>query len=695
MNRLTKSLRMPGGALRIAVIILVALTVGIAVSESPRPAAAPLSDGLVASLDGAYDIRPDDGLAYVQWNTTLVNTGPAPWRPADDPLNHPTEIEVFVPAGFSNFVATGANGNQYAMTFEDLGYGSMARVQLGYAMAYGDAITIDFSYTLSSSTDSYILISPRYVYIEAYAGLGADSYDNGSLTITLPTKYAADAAFEFATCDSTVSGENTIFSCIGDYGLYAGVEIIDEDSRISVSNDLDINGRNVDFILRYWSGDEAWADKAERLMNEVLPIYADIFGAPYAGPSTIRLTEKGGSELYGNLGLAYCQNTICALAATPAADDQVILHEISHMWSNPFDNRWLTEGIAEYVSLKAAAMLGIPGYEDFSDPLKAPQATSRAWRRPEAEITATEPDFSLDPWGGRFGIDDIFISPGAGYSWGARFWQEIEISHGPEPFQKVMSEIQWKVPDGTIDSEAVMDLLEDSAGVKADDLFKSFIFPEDRHTILDKRRAARDRLDALRSNQAESAPELDTAVFAPIQEAILDWRFDAALDSIEQLEASLNDYVAVRVDLEGFREDAEAAGLSYPFPWEEGNRTWEINTEIVHEFDAAYEAMAAYLAAEAVVDEPRGFFQKVGLLGKDDRAELDEAAGHFAWARFDQSIEHSAAAEKMIENSHSDGVMYSIVLAIVAGSMVIFAATVYVISRQQETAGVTGSEAKG
>jgi hypothetical protein len=678
----------------LAATVLAAAAVGF--SESSRPEAAPLTSGIVASVEGTYDVRPDEGVAHAVWRATISNTGPSPWLPESDPLNHPSEIEIFVPAGFTDFQMRGSGGGQYPVVFEEVGGGSFARVQLGYAMPYGDIVNLDYSFTLNSSSDSGTLIRPTYVYLDASDGLWPDSYDTAVVRITLPTKYAKNASVTYASCEPTTSGESTTLTCLGDetYGAYADLEVIDEDSRLTITNGIEINGRDVDLVLRYWRGDEAWAERAEELLTNALPIFAEMFGAAYAGPSTIRLSEKGGSELYGNRGLALCQNTICALAATPAGDDQVILHEISHMWSNPFDNKWLAEGIAEYVSLKAAAMLGIPGFEEWADPAKAPEATSRHWNQPDEVVRAEAPGFALDPWGGRFGFspDDILIDPRAGYSWGARFWQEIEIQHGPEPFAEVMGDIQWKVPDGTIDSEAIMDRLEDVGGVKADELFKSYVFSEDQHLILDERRAARDTLEELRRTAGEAAPELDTAVFAPIQEAILDWRFDDATASISGLRSSLDEYIAIRSELQPLRTEAEAAGLTYPFPWEEGTRTWDVNASIVDDLDAAYEAIEAYKVALADFEKPRSFLQRVGLVGKNDRAELDEAAGHFAWARFDESIEHSRLSEEMIAGAADDGRTYLIVLGILLTAMISFIAIVYVLSRQPRPS-AAGTEA--
>lgn len=680
------------GSSRIAIAVIVIVTMALAFADWSSPAAAPLAGGLITTIDGSYDVHPDEGVAHAQWSATIRNTGPSPWLPEGDPLNQPSTIDIFIPDGFTDFRATIGGGAPLPVTYDDKGYASIATVQLGYTLAYGDALNLDYSYTIGGSYISGVYISPTYIYIWGGDGVAMPTtYDSAVLHITMPTLYANNSSFDFGDCETSSSGSDTTFTCYGDEsGVQAYFEVIDEGSRISVPQDFDIDGRNVNLILRYWAGDDTWADRARQLITDVLPVYARLFGAAYDGPSTIRISEKGGSEIYGNRGLALCQNTICALAVTPAADDQVTLHEISHMWSDPFHSRWLIEGIAEYVSRKAAAELAIPDFEEFSDPEKAPQATARDWLRPESEVLATEPDFDLDAWG--WGPEAFAISPQSAYSWGARFWQEIEILYGPEPFAKVMADIQWKVADGTIDSEAIMDELEDVGGVKADDLFKSYVFADDKYPILDKRREARDRLDALQARSAEEAPELDTAVFAPIRAAILDWRFDAALDSLSELEPALDAYLSIQGDLDELRVRAEAAGLSFPYPWEEGNHTWAFNTDVVDELDGAYEAIDAYETALADFQEPRSFLQRVGLLGRNDRAEIDEAAGHFAWARFDQSIEHSTRSEKMIAGASSDGLTYLIVLGIVAASMIAFVVVVYSLSREPKPATAAGTE---
>lgn len=674
---------------RLALGVIVVIALAMAFSESLRPAAAPLSSGLVASVDGVYDVRPDDGAAHVEWNVLVQNTGPLPLPEGENPFAQPAEIEVFVPHGFTDFRATTANGTPMGVTYEDVGYGSVATLHIGYPLTYGDSLGFTYAYTLNSSSESGTIISPSYVFIYAEHGMRLPAlYEGSHLRLTLPNEHATNASFEYASCTAERGAGTTVFSCPGNefFGAFADLEVIDEDARIVVSEEIEIEGRSVDLILRYWEGDEAWADRARATLNEALPVYADVYGAAYDGPGTIRISEKGGSELYGAAGLAACQNTICALAVSPAWDDQTLLHEISHMWSAPFDNNWLIEGTAEYTSLKAAAALGLPGYEQFGNPDAAPEATMRHWNRPEGEIGASGPGFALDHWGGFFGATagDEFIDPQAAYAWSARFFQELEREHGPEPFRKVMEAVQYRVADGSVDSETFMDLLEDTGGVKADELFKSYVFPQDKHIVLTERREIRDRFEAFQTTIAEETPELETAPLAPIRDAILDWRFDVAGAELSGLEISYTTYMVIRDDLEKLRADAGAAGLAFPSPWDESTRTWMFEPEVIDDLDAAYDAIDAYTDAQATVDEPRGLFQKIGLLGKDDRAALNDAAGHFAWARFDESIESSAEAELRIERAHDDGVLYTVVVSIVAGAMLIFVAGVYVLSRRQE-----------
>ncbi|MCH8815322.1 MAG: hypothetical protein IH957_09550 [Chloroflexi bacterium] len=687
MRSLFRDASVGGWAIRVVLVSLVVATVLMAVGQTPRPAAAPLSNGLLANVYGNYQVRPDDGVVYVDWFVDLDNTGPSPFLDTDDPLNHPSEIQILVPNGFSDFRAYGPSGSLLNVTFDNIGYGTWANLPLGGPLAYGDIHSLSYSYTMSTSEEAGIIIRDGYVYFPADHGLWLpDEYGETVISFVVPWEHVDNVAITGADCDRFGNDFDVVFDCYGDeFGIFAEIEIVDPSSRIITTQTINIDGRPTELILRYLEGDDAWAENATAMAISGVPLIGEIMGIPYSGPDTIRISEKGGNELYGYAGLADCDASMCAVAVSPSADDQTLLHEFVHMWTEPFDNRWLAEGIAEYVSLKAAAELGVPGYEDFANPALAPDASAWTWGF-YPEDMGDAPSFSLDPWGsfGEFAGDE-FIDEVEAYYWSTRFFQELELVVGDEPFRAVNSNNIFTVSDRSIDSSAYIDLLEDVGDATADGLFSSFIFAEYDQQTLSDRRTARDRLAALESSAASDAPELNTRVFTSVQGDIAVWNFFRALESLDELEAGLASYLTIRTDLNDLRTRTEEAGLAYPIPFQDADSTWEFEA-VEDSFGDANLALAAYLDAVDAEAASGSIFQRIGLLGKDTSADLQVAADHFAWARFDESIAHSRATQNLIERAHSDGVTYAIVVSIVVSAMVLFAAGVFVISRRMEPA---------
>ena len=49
-----------------------------------------------------------------------------------------------------------------------------------------------------------------------------------------------------------------------------------------------------------------------------------------------------------------------------------MLHELAHLWTTKYDERWLAEGVAEFSAEKAAGQLGLPVEQNFGPPYKDP-----------------------------------------------------------------------------------------------------------------------------------------------------------------------------------------------------------------------------------------------------------------------------------------------------------------------------------
>jgi hypothetical protein len=683
MRTFIRNTTVGGWAIKIMVSAILVAALLMAFGQTPRPAAAPLSDGLIADIYGNYEIHPDDGIVNVDWYVDLDNTGPSPYLDVSDALNKPSEIQVLLPDGFSDFQAFGPSGSPVSSTLDNIGYGTWANVSLGSPLEYGEQHSFSYSYAMSNSEEAGIIIRENYVSFFADHGLWLpDEYNVSVVSFAVPWEHADNVVITGADCDQFGNSFSVVYDCYGDeFGIFADIEIVDPGSRIVSTQTIDINGRPTELILRYLEGDDAWAENATRITKTGVPLLGEIMGIPYDGPATIRISEKGGSELYGYAGLANCDAAMCAVAVAPSADDQTLLHELAHMWTEPFDNRWLAEGIAEYASLKAAGELGVPGYEEFTDPTLAPDASAWVWG---LYIEESSPAFALDRWSGFGGFGDLEpIDEIEAYHWSARFFQELELEAGSTPFAAVNAETIFEVVDASIDTQAYIDLVEDVGGTSADGLFASYIFAEDEQQLLADRRSARDRIAAVEARATSDAPELSIGVLDPIQDDIAQWNFVRALKTLDDVEAGLESYVAIRNDLGELRRDAEAAGLAYPQPYTDAGQTWEFG-EVEATFDDAREALAGYVAAAAETDSQGDIFARIGLLGKDTSSGLQAAADDFAWTRFDESLAHSGSVEQLMDRAHSDGVTYVIVVAIVISAMGLFVAGAFVISRRGE-----------
>ena len=683
MRTFIRNTTVGGWVIKVVLGAILVATLLLALGQTPRPVAAPLSDGLVAEIYGNYEVHPEDGIVEVNWYIDLDNTGPSPYLDVSDPLNQPTEIQVLLPDGFSNFQAYGAGGSAIGSTLDDIGYGSWANVPLGSALEFGEQHSFSYSYTMSSSEPAGTIIRDNYVYFFADHGLWLpDEYSVSVVSFVIPWEHVDNVTINGADCDRFGNSFNVVYECSSDeFGLFADIEIVDPSSRVVTTQTIEIDGQPTDLILRYLAGDEAWAENATEITKAGVPVLGEIMGMPYQGPATIRISEKGGSELYGYAGLANCDASMCAVAVAPSADDQTLLHELAHMWTEPFDNRWLAEGIAEYASLKAAAEVGVPGYEEFSDPALAPDATAWAWG---LYVEETSPPFALDRWGGFAGFgDEEPMDEIEAYHWSARFFQELELDIGTEPFRAANAETVFSAPDVSIDTRAYIDLIEDVGGATADDLFASYIFDEDEHRLLADRRSARDRLFTLESRVAAEAPALNPRVLDPIRGDIAQWNFVRALDTLDEREAALESYLAIETELDELRQDTVAAGLVFPIPYEDAYQTWQFSA-VESSLGRAQATLTAFLDAQEAAASPSGIFERIGLLGKDTSTDLQSAADDFAWTRFDGSLAHSQAVQDLMDRAHTDGVTYVIVVAIVVSAMGLFVAGVFVLSRRGE-----------
>jgi hypothetical protein len=403
------------------------------------------------------------------------------------------------------------------------------------------------------------------------------------------------------------------------------------------STQIDVNGRTFELILRYTPGDLAWADRVQAFVPSAIPALEQAIGVPYPGPPAVRITEKTGPEMFGASGVAACNESMCGLAVGPDYEDQVLLHEIGHVWTYAFKNRWLAEGTAEFASIGAARNLGIPVRD-------VPAGNRR-------------PAYPLDEWGSPVDFqtaDDATIRREIeGYDRATRLLQIIQSRSAP-----ALATAYGAVMDGgsmTVESERFMDALEDAGGGSMDDLFAGWVFSSQMGHVITERRAARTTFGAVAGRLAAETPELGVGGLDRAKGLLAEWKFAEAQASLAAANGGIDAYLGVRDRLNALRASVEATGLAYPIPFEQARDTLEFAT-VAAQVEKAEAAVAAYPAARDRVQAPRSNWQKLGLIvGDDPDALLEESEADFAWTRFDESIEKGKQAQTVLDGAAAAG----------------------------------------
>ncbi len=628
---------------------------------APRRSAAQESLGIVASAVGTYDVHPDEPAVDIRWEIALENTGPPPWAEYGDLPFYPDSVDVYLQGSPATFHATGPGGQALSTSFVEIGGSTIATVSLGRALRYGETYSFSYGYQITESGASYYSVRPSYISIYATPGIGiVDMFRSSTVTITVPSHYADYTLISAEGCTEYPKPPNTVFDCQSDseWGIAADIEVVNPEARRATSQDIEISGRSMELILRYFPEDAAWADNVTQTTIAAIPVLEDLIGAPFPGPDKLRISEKGGQEIWGAAGVAACDNYMCGIAVRPDAGEQTLLHELVHVWTGAFRNRWLSEGTAEHISLKAAERMGFAAPASYEPGDESPLFPLDEWGSPVSFLTAGA---------------DVLEREYAGYEWSARFLMELEARTGPEPLRAAYAELVTAARD-TVSSKRFMDTVEDAGGGNADDLFQRFIFPPDVAADLAERRAVRDRLSALAARAAAEAPELpqDDAL-TPAHEDIGKWDFGAARAKLDTVEPGFESYLLMRDKIEALRAAATEAGLAFPVPFDNALRTWNVSP-IADSVDAGFAAIDTYAAARGTVMAPRSLWQKIGLFGKSPRSQLSDAAGAFAWADFDGSIEKSRAAEATVDGAAGAALKHGLIAAGVLVTLVVVSA---------------------
>ncbi len=622
-------------------VIAAALSAG-SPAVSPASAASPLA----VTSRVTYDLKPEEGPVRVSWDVSVTNNDPATVR-----NSYYDNLRLPVLRGATGITASSAAGASLTVALDDSGVEpiAVASVKFDKRLFYRDSYSFSLSYEIGAARSESLLVTPYYVYLPLLAS-------GDEATVTLNTPSGPDWSTTVKASECSPSGGST-YTCHGSSSVYvaAFAEVVRPDALASSTFDAALAGTSVHVTLRYFPGEEAFANHSREIITAVLPVIEDVAGFSYQGRPALKVAQGGLQATLGNEGVTTCGDSECDIVVSPVGDDYTTIHELAHLWTGIFSKRWLAEGFAQLMAEDAASRLPA-GLVQGQPPRWQPSAIELQlddWEDAGASIAATEEER---------------LRQEAGYDRSLRFLYLLRFQLGTNLLKRVNAAIAAEGKPA--DSRRYLDLLEDTSGRRVDDLFAQWVFPSSYGTILADRRQARTRLAELERRAAEEG--LSGDVPAAIREQVAEWRFDEALPALDAAEAGLQRYGALKADLSRLGTDAAAAGLSLPETGESYLRRWDFDGAESF-LRAARSALEAYTAAAAKVHAHRSLWERFGLLGSDPEGTLRSAAEAFAAGDFTGAEDRAAAAADRVA---STGTIALRRLLVVAGVLAFFAIVV-------------------
>ena len=638
---------------RLAALLTAAALLAITAGNT-APAARAEDDLVHITSHVIYDIHPDQGPVRVSWDITIQNNDPATKKGRGSNSYFYDNFAFPLLVGASSVTARSVEGADLDITVDEPGQGPAipARVKLDKQLFYQDTYTLRLEYQVAEARHPALVVMPAYAFVPLIAG-----GDEATVDVTMSSDAPWTASLEAGSCAQ--SGNS--FSCSGSDAVWvaAVAEVARQDLTATLTTEVQLRDQKVPVTITYFQGEDAFARHISDLATAALPVMEDLYGLTYFGPQQINVAERVRQVILGYEGLTSCDPaTACDVNISPIADDYTILHELAHLWSNIYDERWLSEGFAQFVSVRAVAYLP-PDLVTGTPPIREQPTTDLQlddWGEVQSVIGATEAELAVE---------------NTGYSRSQRFLEQLDFELGLEALRRT-NQVIGESGAGA-DSRRFMDILEDVTSRDNDALFQEWVFPNSYDTIIADRRDAHDRLTNLIARAQEEG--LSEGVPDGIQEKVDAWTFDDARIALDEAEAGLETYDALKTEIEQLRTDVAAGGLELADTIDELITDWEFEAAQATVAQAA-EALASYEAAQETVDAPRSPWKRFGMLGSDPEGSLEAAAAAFNEGDYMAAADHAQDAVGAVNGADRTAVRRVLILAGILGvfALVILAA---------------------
>ena len=577
------------------------------------------------------NVAPDDGDVYYYFDAFTVP----------------------VPAGARNVRArSGSSSLDVSLRRTEDPSTRLARVSFP-DLRYGRSRTIELTFDVPGEkprSEDSTRVGPGYATFAVY---GVGDPGNSTVEVVAPSSMTFDATSDDFTADEDGSTTTHTATATDDEGGFWAVVSLRNPDKVE-ERPVDVAGTSL--LLSGFPDDPQWADFVAEQVVKGIPALERLVGAPWPG-GLERIREDASPSLRGYDG--WFDPTDDEIVIGEALDEDLLFHELSHAWvsGDRFDERWVSEGLAQVLAERTVAATG-------GTPRQQPSVSRRS-----AGAVA------LNAWGGSAGSRsadvDAYAYPAAYAATGALL-KNLEDEELDEVVGAGIRGERAYDPPGTKDADGGrtswqrwLDLLETRGGVEAaPDVFARWALTAEERAQLAPREEARTAYAALdKADGAWLPPE-------GLRDAMTAWDFERA--------AAVRDRVAgLGSAATRFQAAAQRAGLEVPGALRSSYEQAEHDEQYAAlgtSLPKAASTVTAVGRAQAVTASDRDPVSGLGatILGVDDRAQ--EALDAFEDGRLDAA---SAAAEEATGRADKAllvglGVPLVVVLLLVVGVLSVF-----------------------
>ncbi len=573
-------------------------------------------DGLAIRSTTSFVVDPVDESIRVDATYSVTNVTPDRRTSRGITQYYYSGLSVPVPAEAVDVGAVRSDGRTLNVSFDEEDadqFSRFAAVSFGRNVFYRKTTTFTVSYRLPSgaarSDDSGVRVNPAYAVFGAY-GVG----DPNAVTVRVEVPADFDVTVEGGSAELVEQDGVKVYEVADienpeDFFLFVVARNDDALSRrvVDIGDD-----RKVEIL--HWPGDTEWADFVENELETGFVELQELIGQPFEDQN-LEIIESVDPSLQGYAGWYIPEDEL--IEVSEDLDRSLILHELSHAWFNGdlFQERWITEGLAEEYSSRAL------------------EASGERLDWPAAPWGSEKDRQQLNRWN-PFVVpeDERFEVERYGYntSWYVirQLTDEIGVEAMSEVIDSVMDGVTAYPGDGEAEPATGIDnnwrrfldlLQEQEESEEAEDLFRKFVVTDSQKTVLDRRAEVRLRYQEVQTEGAEWAPPVG------LRELMTIWRFVDIDDSFDAISETL----AARDQL---AEQSNPLELTVPASLEasyEGAEEVEDLVDLTAELQG-YELAAGTIAtAEAEMAADRGVIERIGLIDTDYNPLLQSARSSF------------------------------------------------------------------